>query len=112
VRYAAGVVLITFVIVVAMVLSGRAISLPAEPHLDATLDLILGPVLVNAAVLVLVWGRRGGDSPSRKRADDRGASGSRQALAVFAFGVLSMATNVTTPALIAAAATGTPALDT
>ena len=104
VRYAAGVVLTTFVIVVAIVLFGRAISLPSEPHLDATLDLVLGLVLVNVAVLVLVSGRRRGGSPSRKGRDDRGASGSRQARAAFAFGVFAMATNVTTLALIAPAA--------
>ena len=104
VRYAAGVVLTTFVIVVAIVLFGRAISLPTEPHLDASLDLVLGLVLVNVAVLVLVLGRRRGGSPSRKGGDDRGASGSRQARAAFPFGVFSMATNVTTLALIAAAA--------
>jgi threonine/homoserine/homoserine lactone efflux protein len=103
-RYAAGVVLTTFVIVVAVVLFGRAISLPTEPHLDATLDLVLGLVLVNVAVLVLVSGRRRGGSRSRKGGDDRGATGSRQARAAFAFGVFSMATNVTTLALIAAAA--------
>ena len=105
VRYAAGVVLTTFVIVVAIVLFGRAISLPTKPHLDATLDLVLGLVLVNVAVLVLVLGRRRGGSPSRKGGDDRWrASGSRQARAAFPFGVFSMATNVTTLALIAAAA--------
>ena len=106
VRYAAGVVLTTFVIVVAIVLFGRAISLPTEPHLDATLDLVLGLVLVNVAVLVLVLGRRRGGSPSRKGGDDRRASGSRQARAAFAFGVFSMATNVTTLALIAAGRQG------
>jgi hypothetical protein len=42
VRYAGGVVLTTFVIVVALVLFGRAISLPTEPHLDASLDLVVG----------------------------------------------------------------------
>ena len=105
VRYAAGVVLTTFVIVVAIVLFGRAISLPTKPHLDATLDLVLGLVLVNVAVLVFVLGRRRGGSPSRKGGDDRRrASGSRQARAAFPFGVFSMATNVTTLALIAAAA--------
>ena len=104
VRYAAGVVLTTFVIVVAIVLFGRAISLPTEPHLDATLDLVLGLVLVIVAVLVLVLGRRRSGSPSRKGGDDRGASGSRQARAAFAFGVFAMATNFTTLALIAPAA--------
>jgi uncharacterized membrane protein YbhN (UPF0104 family) len=104
VRYAAGVVLTALVIVVAIVLFGRAISLPTEPHLDATLDLVLGLVLVNVAVLVLVSGRRRGGSPSRTGGDDRRASGSRQALAVFGFGVFAMATNVTTLALIAPAA--------
>ena len=104
VRYAAGVVLTTLVIVVAIVLFGRAISLPTEPHLDATLDLVLGLVLVNVAVLVLVSGRRRSGSPSRTGGDDQGASGSRPALAMFAFGVFAMATNVTTLALIAPAA--------
>lgn len=103
-RYAAGVVLTTAVIVVAIVLFGRAISLPTEPHLDATLDLVLGLVLVNVAVLVLVSGRRRGASPSRKAGDDRRAGRSREARAAFGFGVFSMATNVTTLALIAPAA--------
>jgi len=104
VSYAAGVVLTTFMIVVAIVLFGRAIALPTEPHLDATLDLVLGLVLVNLAVLVLVSGRRRSRSPSREGGDDRGASGSRQARAAFAFGVFAMATNFTTLALIAPAA--------
>jgi hypothetical protein len=71
-RYTTGVVLTTFVIVVAIVLFGRAISLPTKPHLDATLDLVLGLVSVNVAVLVS--GRRRGGSPSRKGGDDRDAS--------------------------------------
>jgi threonine/homoserine/homoserine lactone efflux protein len=105
VRYAAGVVLATLVVVVALVLFGRAISLPAEPHLDASLDLIVGLVLVLVAVLVLISRRRrGGGSPGPNGADERGASGSRQARAAFPFGVFSMATNFTTVALIAAAA--------
>ena len=104
VRYAAGVVLTTFVIVVAIVLFGRALSLPTEPHLDATLDLVLGLVLVNVAVLVLVSGRRRSGSPSGQDGDDRGAKGSRQARAAFAFGVFAMATNFTTLALLAPAA--------
>ncbi len=104
VRYAAGVVLTTLVVVVAIVLFGRAVSLPTRPHLDATLDLVLGLVLVNVAVVVVVSGRRRGGSPSRKGGDDRSASGSRKVRAAFAFGVFAMATNVTTLALIAPAA--------
>jgi threonine/homoserine/homoserine lactone efflux protein len=104
IRYAAGVVLTTFVIVVALVLFGRAISLPTEPHLDATLDLVLGLLLVTVAVLVLVSRRRRGGSPNRKGADDRHSSGSRRARGSFAFGVFAMATNVTTLALLAPAA--------
>ena len=104
VRYAAGVVLTTFVIVVAIVLFGRAISLPTEPHLDASLDLVFGLVLVNLAVLVFASGRRRGESPSRQGGDDQRASDSRQARAAFPFGVFAMATNVTTLALIAPAA--------
>ncbi len=103
-RYAAGVVLTTLVIVVAIVLFGRAVSLPTRPHLDATLDVVLGLVLVSVAVLIVVSRRRRGGSPSREGGDDRRASGSRRARAAFAFGVFAMATNVTTLALIAPAA--------
>ena len=56
------------------------------------------------AVLVLVSGRRRGESPSRNGGDDPGASASRPAAAAFAFGVFAMATNFTTLALIAPAA--------
>lgn len=104
VRYAAGVVLTSFVIVLAMVLFGRAIELPSEPHLDASLDPVVGLVLIFAAVLVLVLGRRRDESPDPKDGHDRSASGSGKARAAFPFGVFSMATNVTTVALIAAAA--------
>jgi hypothetical protein len=104
VRYVAGVVVTTFVIVVALVLFGRAISLPTEPHLDATLDLVVGLVLVNVAVLVLVLGRRRGGHPSRKGGDDPRASGSSRAKAAFAFGMFAMATNFKTLALIVPAA--------
>src|SRR5690349_1767832 len=93
-RYAAGVVLTTFVIVVAIVLFGRAIALPSEPHLDATLDVVLGLILVSVALLVAR--RRTRVSPSRADDDERDASGSRHARAAFAFGVFSMATNITT----------------
>jgi hypothetical protein len=111
VRFAAGVILTSFVIVVAFVLFGRAISLPTEPHLDATLDLVLGLVLVNVALVVFVAGRRKDRSPREKGDDDRRANGSRQARAAFPFGVFAMATNITTLALIAPAAKGISGAD-
>ena len=57
-RYAAGVVLTSIVIVLAFVLFGRAISLPTEPHLDASLDLVVGFVLILVAAVILGLGRR------------------------------------------------------
>ena len=103
-RYAAGVVLTSIVIVLAFVLFGRAISLPTEPHLDASLDLVVGFVLILVAAVILGLGRRHDESPGARDDDDRGDDGSRQARAAFPFGVFSMATNLTTLALIAAAA--------
>ena len=58
VRYALGVVCTTLSFVVAIVLFGHAISLPTEPHLDATLDIVLGVVLIIVAGLVHISGRR------------------------------------------------------
>lgn len=103
VRYAAGVAATAFAIIVAFELFGRAISLPAEPHLDATLDLVLGLILVGIAVLVHVSGRRRVGSPSRQGGDEESPRGSRSAHAAFPFGVFAMATNVTTLALMAPA---------
>jgi len=103
-RYAAGVVLTSIVIVLAFVLFGRAISLPTEPHLDASLDLVVGLVLVLAAAVILGLGRRRDESPGAQDDDDRDGNESRQSRAAFPFGVFSMATNLTTLALIAAAA--------
>ena len=59
-RYATGVVLTALVIVVCLVLFGRAISLPTKPRLDASLDLPVGVALVLLAAAVLVRGRRRG----------------------------------------------------
>jgi hypothetical protein len=93
VRYAAGVILTALLIVSGFVVFGRAISLPTEPSLDASLDIVLGLALLVAAYLVWALGRR-------KRPPK-----SHDALkASFPFGVFSMATNVTTIALIAPAA--------
>lgn len=95
-RYAAGAALTLLLFASALVLFGRSISLPQEPHLDATLDLVLGALLVGLA-LVLRWRRPRTRAPRRPRA----AMSPHTALA---FGVVSMATNVTTLALLVPAA--------
>ena len=94
VRFAAGAALVLLIIVSALMLFGRAISLPTEPSLDATLDLVLGLfLLVLAGVL----------HARRRRAAER-SNGSRRAQAAFGFGAFSMATNFTTLALMLPAA--------
>ena len=95
-RYAAGATLILLVFTTLLVLFGRGISLPQEPHLDATLDLIFGAVLLGLALLL-----RLGRPPKSKPHQPRRQLGRRAALA---FGVISMATNVTTLALAVPAA--------
>ena len=111
VRYALGVVCTTLAFVVAIVLFGHAISLPTEPHLDATLDIVLGVVLILVAGLVHISGSRRARPPSPKDVEVHGAGGSRQGGAALAFGVFAMATNVTTLALMAPAAKEISAAD-
>lgn len=96
-RYAAGVVLTALVIVCALVFFGRAISLPTEPKLSSSLDIVLGLVLLVAALVVWALGRRHHDADN-KRQSHHGLAAS------FPFGVFSMVTNVTTIALITPAA--------
>ena len=79
-----------------LVLFGRSISLPQEPHLDATLDLVLGTLLVALAALVR---RRRPRAPRRHARRPELGPG-----AALAFGVGAMATNVTTLALVVPAA--------
>jgi len=104
-RFAAGVVLVLLIVVSTVMLFGRAISLPTEPRLDASLDLVLGLLLLSVAVLVHALGRRrGARSKRRKSADREDPSISRRAQAAFPFGAFSMATNFTTLALMVPAA--------
>jgi hypothetical protein len=95
-RYATGAALVLLAFVGVLVLFGRSIALPLEPHLDATLDLVLGTLLVALAALL----RRGRPREPRRRPPG-GAIGPRAALA---FGVAAMATNVTTLAPVVPAA--------
>jgi len=95
-RYAAGVMLTSVVVVLAILLFGHSIALPRRPHLDASLDIVLGLVLLGVAGAARALPGRRDSQPQLHR--------SRLAQAAFPFGVFSMATNVTTLALLVPAA--------
>lgn len=91
--YAAGTVTVLAVLVGSIVLLGQSLSLPKAPHLSASLDLLVGTLLLVLAIALHVW-RPSNHSPHPRN---------RQRMnppAAFAFGVFSMATNVTTLALV------------
>lgn len=95
-RYAAGAALTLLVFTSILVVFGRAIPLPEEPHLDASLDVVLGALLLALALLVRLRRPR----EHNPHAPPRELSAS----AGMAFGVVSMATNITTLALVIPAA--------
>lgn len=102
--YALGVVFATIALVVAIVILGRAISLPAEPQLDAQLDLTVGGALLAAGIAVAALVRR---RPARAARPDRArtfGAGAGGVVAAFAFGIAAMATNLTGLPWIASAA--------
>jgi len=103
-RFAAGVILVLLIVVGTVMLFGRAISLPTEPRLNASLDLLLGLLLLSVAVLAHALGGRLAARSSHGSAHRQDPSGSRRARAAFPFGVFSMATNFTTLALMVPAA--------
>jgi threonine/homoserine/homoserine lactone efflux protein len=88
-RYAIGATLVLLFFVGLVTLFGRVIELPSEPTLSASLDILLGAVLLLIAGL-LVYLRRRALQP-----DDRSDRQRRES---------SMATNVTTLALVVPAA--------
>lgn len=102
IRYAIGAALVLFAFVGLVTLFGRAISLPTEPTLSASLDVVLGVVLILVAALLVFLRRRALD-PAREpgRKPRQFSIGPDRA---FGFGVFSMATNVTTLALVVPAA--------
>jgi Sap, sulfolipid-1-addressing protein len=103
-RFALGAIIALTLIVIAVVLFGRAISLPTDTQLDATLDLILGAILLVAAIVVFALGRRQRGSGARVGEHGRRAGVSRRDRAALPFGAFAMATNFTTLALIVPAA--------
>lgn len=98
--YATGTATVLVVVVGAVLLVGRSVALPQAPRLDATLDLTIGGLLLGLAVLVARWPRW---HPTRQR-ERRRSPAQLAPPAVFAFGLFSMATNVTTLALVVPAA--------
>ena len=103
-RFAAGGILTLLVVVFALMVFGRAISLPTEPRLDASLDLALGLLLLLVAFVVRATGGRRGAKPK-----DPGSP--HRAGAAFPFGIFAMATNFTTLALMLPAAKEISAAD-
>lgn len=95
--FAAGSSAVLVTLVAGTLLAGRSLSLPRAPHLDAALDLVIGGLLLALAALLSLW--HGGDRESRRRSRERVSQP-----AAFAFGAFSMATNVTTLALVLPAA--------
>lgn len=95
-RRAAGGALTLVVLTGAIVGLGWSVSLPHEPHLNGTLDLLLGGLLV-ALALVLRWRRPRGSDPRRA-----GEGFARRAPLVF--GAVSMAVNLTTLVFVVTAA--------
>lgn len=95
-----GAVIVLAVFVGALVLFGRSIKLPTEPHLSASIDVGIGAVLI----LLALWLFR---RRPQEKADDKDASHTRSSNGfrdALAFGMFSMATNFTTLALAVPAA--------
>lgn len=92
--YAAGTVTVAALLVAAVVGLGTGLQLPTTPHLDATLDLWLGGALLLVVGALLGWRRRHRAGPEKQRRRDV------RPPAAYAFGVLAMATNITTLALL------------
>lgn len=90
--FAAGAMLTLFAFVAALVLFGSSIELPKTPHLNATLDIVIGVLLIALALFLHLR------SPKEKA--DKPARGAMNPRAAYLFGTVSMATNFTTLALI------------
>ena len=95
--YAAGAATVLVLVVAAVLVMGRSLSLPTAPHLDATLDLVVGGALVALALAVHLV-------PARERQPSRRGARQLGPVAALGFGAFSMGTNVTTLALVVPAA--------
>jgi threonine/homoserine/homoserine lactone efflux protein len=102
-RYAIGAIAVLVVFVSALVFFGRAISLPTEPSLSATLDILIGLILLMSGVALQLLERRRREIviEGARSSGPRPAFGPARALG---FGAFSMATNFTTLAVVIPAA--------
>ena len=98
-RFAIGAFVVAVLYIAVLVFLGHAISLPGEPHLSSTLDLLLGALLILVA-LAIRKGLRSGKKPTYQDKPPR-AVGRHGALG---FGIFSMGTNFTTLAIMVPAA--------
>ncbi|WP_030483508.1 GAP family protein [Nocardioides aequoreus] len=96
-RYAAGTAVVLSALVGVVVTAGQSLSLPQAPRLNASLDLAVGAALL---LLALVLWRLQRERPPRAKPPRERMSPSR----AFGFGAFSMATNVTSLALVVPAA--------
>lgn len=95
--YAAGTATVLVALVGGIVVLGQSLSLPKAPHIGASLDLLLGTALLALAAALRHWRPVDRSTPERARRQMRPP-------AAYAFGVFSMATNITTLALVVPAA--------
>lgn len=107
--YAVGAVSLLVVVVLLVSLLGRSLQLPTAPHLDASANIVLG-----LALLLVAWPVHR-HRPRRPRDEHRARRAMTSPVAL-GFGTFSMATNVTTLAIVIVAvkevtATGDPFLD-
>lgn len=99
-------------LVSAVAVIGQSVNLPRLPHLDARLDILVGLVLLAAAVTLTVRARRPDPEAGTIRMPSLGADGLGAARSL-GFGMVSMCTNATTlPVMLVAVkdviATGAP----
>ncbi len=94
-RFAIGAFVVAFAFIAMLVFFGHAVSLPREPHLSSTLDLVLGAVLVVTAS-ALHFGFR----PHAERNEKERSPRAVGRHAAFGFGAFSMGTNFTTLAIM------------
>ncbi len=100
--YAVGTATVVLLFSGAVLLLGWQVALPEAPHLDASLDIVLGLMLVGVAAVVHLRRKRRSSSDSTATANSgRAAMSPGRA---YGFGVFAMATNVTTLAVVLAGA--------